>query len=120
MRDAIHALYSAGVCGNVYRLWYQLNKNTTIAVQTGAGLTDMRNTGEKMGQVTVGGALASALNLYEEVNAHFEESPAEICNGPVRIQPQSHSKMTFLGVVAVEMMHNKDMIDSKMSSKANS
>ena len=73
----------------MYRLWFQLNKITTLALQTGARLTDVRNTSETLGQGTVGRALASALNLDEEVNAHFEDSPAEICYGPVRLQSVS-------------------------------
>ena len=89
LRDALNALYSAGVCGKVYRLWYNLNKNTNISVHTGVGLTDACDTGETLGQGTVGGALASALNLDEELNAHFEDSPAEICYGSVRLQPVS-------------------------------
>ena len=89
LRDALNALYSAGVCGKVYRLWYNLNKNTKITIQTGVGLTDARDTGETLGQGTVGGALASALNLDEELNAHFEDSPAEICYGTTRLQPVS-------------------------------
>jgi hypothetical protein len=48
LRDALNALYTAGVRGKVYRLWYKLNKNTRIAVQTGAGLTEERVTGETL------------------------------------------------------------------------
>ena len=84
LRDAFNTLYSAGVQGKVYRLWYKLNQNTRIAVKTGVGLTDERDTGETLGQGTVGGALASALNIDEELNAHFEES-----HGLVRLQPLS-------------------------------
>ena len=89
LRDALNALYTAGVKGKAYRLWYKLNLNTRIAVQTGAGLTEECDTGETLGQGTVGGALASALNIDEEVNAHFETSQAEICYGSVRFQPVS-------------------------------
>ena len=71
LRDALNTLYSAGVQGKVYRLWYKLNQNTHIAVKTAVGLTDERDTGETLGQGTVGGALASALNIDEELNAHF-------------------------------------------------
>ena len=37
LRDAMNALFSAGVCGKLYRLWFKLNENTRIAVQTGVG-----------------------------------------------------------------------------------
>ena len=89
LRDALNALHTAGVCGKVYRLWYKLNQNTRIAVQTGAGLTAERDTGETLGQGTVGGALASALNIDEELNAHFESSESEVCYGSIRLQPVS-------------------------------
>ena len=89
LRDAMCALYSAGVCGKVYRLWFKLNENTRIAVKTGVGLTDERETGETLGQGTVGGALASALNIDEELDCHFEDSPVEICYGSTRLQPIS-------------------------------
>ena len=89
LRDAMCALHSAGVQGKLYRLWYKLNKNTRIAVKTGVGLSDERDTGETLGQGTVGGALASALNIDEEINAYFEDSPAEISYGSTRLQPVS-------------------------------
>ena len=89
LRDAMNALYSAGVQGKVYRLWYKLNQQTCIAVQTGVGVTETKNTGETLGQGTVGGALASALNIDEEINAHFETSQAEISYGSTRLQPLS-------------------------------
>ena len=52
LRDAMNTLHSAGVHGKAYRLWYKLNKNTRIAVKTGVGLTDERDTGETLGQGT--------------------------------------------------------------------
>ena len=85
----MNTLHSAGVHGKAYRLWYKLNKNTRIAVKTGVGLTDERDTGETLGQGTVGGALVSALNIDEEINAHFEASQAEISYGTTRFQAVS-------------------------------
>ena len=89
LRDAMCALYSAGVKGKIYRLWYKLNEKTQIAVKTGVGVTDVMDTGETLGQGTVGGALASALNIDEEINAHFKDSEAEISYGSTRLQPVS-------------------------------
>jgi hypothetical protein len=37
----------------------------------------------------VGGALASALNIDEEINTYFEDSPVEMCYGSLRLQPVS-------------------------------
>jgi hypothetical protein len=40
-------------------------------------------------QGMVGGALASALNIDEEINAYFEDSPVEISYSSTRLQPVS-------------------------------
>ena len=58
-------------------------------MKTGVGVTDVLDTGETLGQGTVGGALASALNIDEEINAHFKDSEAEISYGSTRLQPVS-------------------------------
>ena len=65
LRDAMNTLYEAGVKGKPYRLWYKLNQNTRITVKTDVGVTEERDTGETLGQGTVGGMLASALNIDE-------------------------------------------------------
>ena len=80
-------VYSAGVQGKLYRLWYKLNKNTRIALKTGVCLSDKRDM--FLGQGTDGGALASALNVYENINTYFEDSPVEISYGSTRLQPVS-------------------------------
>ena len=85
----MNALYSAGIQGKLYRLWFKLNQRTQIAVQTGVGLTERQSTGETLGQGRVGGALASSLNIDEEINAHFETSESEISYGSIRLQPLS-------------------------------
>ena len=44
-RSTEHLFSIKSVCGKAYRLWYNLNKNTKITIQTGVGLTDACNTG---------------------------------------------------------------------------
>ena len=50
LRDALSALYEPGVKGKLYRLWYELNKETDIKVKTGVGITKVRTVGETLAQ----------------------------------------------------------------------
>ena len=74
LRDAMAALYEAGVKGKLYRLWYELNKETEIKVKTGVGTTKTAMVGETVAQGSIGGGLASSLNLDVEVNNFFNGS----------------------------------------------
>jgi hypothetical protein len=44
LKDAMAALYEAGVNGKLYRLWFELNRETEIKVKTGVGMTRTANT----------------------------------------------------------------------------
>ena len=46
LKDAMDTLYSAGIKGKLYRLWYELYKDAQIRVKTGAGMTAIEATGE--------------------------------------------------------------------------
>ena len=48
--DAMHTLHKAKVKSKWYRVWYKLNANTTIEVQTGAGKTARGLAGPVTGQ----------------------------------------------------------------------
>ena len=63
LRDAMDTLYEAGVDPKLYRVWYNLNKNTVIRVKTGSGYSEWAEAGELIGQGTGGGALVSSINL---------------------------------------------------------
>ena len=39
LRDTMDTLYMAGVQGKLYRLWFELNRNTQIRVKTGVGIS---------------------------------------------------------------------------------
>ena len=80
-------LYKAGIVGKLYRLWYELNKSNRIQVLAGPGSTDKAETGENVTQGSIGGGLASALNLAVDVDTFFEGSADEVCYGNVRLQP---------------------------------
>ena len=87
LRDAMAALYSAGVIGKLYRLWYELNKETEIKVRTGAGISESAFVGETVAQGSIGGALVSSLNLDINVNNFFSGSIDEAAYADVRLQP---------------------------------
>ena len=76
--DVMNELHRNKVRGKVYRLLYLMNCNTNIQIQTPVGLTDVRNTGETLGQGTVMGAIASAVNLDNGVQDSFHLSEEEI------------------------------------------
>ena len=85
LRDAMDTLYSAGIVGKLYRLWFLLNKDTQIRVKTGFGMTDTAATGENVAQGSIGGGLISALNLDKTMSAYFSGSDNEISYGPARL-----------------------------------
>ena len=83
----MNTLYKAGVKGKLYRLWYKLNKNIKIKVRTACGTSKEADTGEGIGQGTIGGAIVSAGTLDDGVSEIFETSRDEICYGKVKINP---------------------------------
>ena len=88
LRDAMDVLYSRGTRGKLYRLLYELNKNTIVKVKTAE-----EDTGEGLGQGTNEGALISALSIDSTVNEQFQNSPYAISYG--FISSHCYFKMTL-------------------------
>ena len=65
--DVLNELHRSGVQGKLYRLLYLMNRNVRIQVQTPVGPTSKMDTGETLGQGSVEGAVASAVNLANGV-----------------------------------------------------
>ena len=80
-------IYKRGTKGKLYRLLYELNRDTIVKVKTGVGETDEGITGEGLGQGTNEGALISASSIDFTVNEHFANSPYEISYGEAPLQP---------------------------------
>ena len=78
-------LFKCGVKGKLYRLWYELYRDTQIRVKTAAGLTDLLPTGENVCQGSIGGALLSSANLDKTVTAYFARNDCELCYGDKRL-----------------------------------
>ena len=87
LSDCMNEVYRNEVRGKLYRLLYEMNKNTRISVQTPVGLTEERDTGEGVGQGTLEGAIVSAVNLDNGVQDFFHNSEYEVSYGDVRLQP---------------------------------
>ena len=52
----MNELFKCGIKGKLYRLTFNLNKDTRISVKTAVGETDYSDVGEGMGQGTIEGA----------------------------------------------------------------
>ena len=76
--DVLNELHRTGVQGKLYRLLYLMNRNVRIQVQTPVGYTEMLEMGETLGQGSVEGAVASAVNLANGVHDFFGNSEEEI------------------------------------------
>ena len=74
LRDAKDVLYQRGTRGKLYRLLYEINKDTKV--KTALGVTEKEDTGEAIGQGTNEGAMIFT------VNKHFETRFNEITNLP--------------------------------------
>ena len=63
LKDAMDTLYKCGIKGKLYRLWYEMYKDSQIRIKTASGLTDIKPTGENVTQGSIGGAILSSANL---------------------------------------------------------
>ena len=87
LKDGLNELYKSNVRGKVYKLLYELNKDTRISVRTPVGDTEQRETGEGWGQGTIEGAICSAVNLDNGVKDFFSTSEYEISYGDLALSP---------------------------------
>ena len=87
LRDVMNELYNLGIKGKIYRLIYQLNKNSVIAVKTPVGVTEECETGEGVAQGSVEGASISAASLGAGVMDMFKDSLDEVNFAGVKLGP---------------------------------
>ena len=85
--DVLGEAYRCGVKGKMYRLLYEMNKETTIKVKTPVGTSEEASVGAGLGQGTMESAVLSAVSLDKGVNDAFEDSENEMHYGEVRLQP---------------------------------
>ena len=77
-------LHEVNIYEKVDRAWYMMSKKTRISVKTGTGMTAHADVGEVIGQGTVGGALASQVNIDRGIKRYFCRSCDEIQYGTIR------------------------------------
>ena len=87
LRDGLNSIYLSGVQGNIYKLLYELNKDTQIKVNTLSGVSEISCTGENVTQGSLSAALISANNLDRGINDHFKGSSHEVSYNNIRMQP---------------------------------
>ena len=87
LADGLNEVYRNNVKGKLYKLLFELNKDTRISVRTPVGDTEWRETGEGWGQGTIEGAICSAVNLDNGVRDFFENSEYEVSYGDVPLSP---------------------------------
>ena len=79
LMDAMYTLNKvAKVNDKSYRLWYKMNENTRISVNTTAGVSRSENVTDSLGQGSMGAALVSTRNIGNAVQNIFKEPSTEI------------------------------------------
>ena len=88
IQDAILTCHKRGADPKAIRCWYNLNKDTRIRVQTGAGLSEFSHVGALVGQETLGGALVSQAVLDEGISQEFAPGGSDEMNyGDILLAP---------------------------------
>ena len=85
--DGLDELYKGKVQGKLYRLIYELNKNTRITVRTPVGDTEQEDVGETISQGSIDAGIVSSSNLSSGVEDFFSDSEFEGFYGLLRLQP---------------------------------
>ena len=100
-------LYTYGIKGKLYRLWYELYRDAQIRVKTGAGMTAVEATGENVAQGSIGGAILSSCSLDKTVTNYFSGSSAELSYATTRLQPVMFQDDTIRLVTSIEAAHRR-------------
>ena len=85
--DCMDALEKIGVNKKAARVWFKLNQNTKICVNTAVGVTDTVSIGDCVGQGSTGAGLISQANIGLGLQKHFGETVEVAQYGDIRIQP---------------------------------
>ena len=102
LKDAMDTLFSFGVRGKLYRLWYEMYRDAQIRVKTGASMTAVQTSGENVAQGSIGGAILSSCNLDKTVTNYFSGSPTELSYATTRLQPIMFQDDTIRLVTSIE------------------
>ena len=118
LMDCMDAMYNNGIKGKLYRLFYEMNRNTRIRVRTAVGTSSSEETGEGVGQGTLDGAIISACSIDNTVNNFFSKSNHEISYGDVNLQPLLFQDDIFrMCEDALSAQLGNELIDAVMETK---
>ena len=87
--DILDELHKNNIRGRMYKLIYELNKDTRVTVRTPVGDSNRIEIGEGMGQGSFEGALVSSLGLSSGVKDFFEDSETEMSYGSLNLASDS-------------------------------
>ena len=86
--DVMNEAYKSNVKGKLYRLTYELNKDTRIRVRTAVGDSDPRMSYENVTQGSLDAAILSSNGLAKGTEDFFQSSECEVVYGNVELSAQ--------------------------------
>ena len=110
LKDAMDTLYKCGIRGKLYRLWYELYRDSQIRVKTAAGTTGIKTTGENVTQGSIGGAVLSSANLDKTLTTYFSGSDCEISYGEKRLSVLSFQDDALRMCASIESIKKGNLI----------
>ena len=87
--DCFNEIYRSQVKGKVYRLLFEMNKNTRIRIKTPVGETQARDTGPIVTQGGTEGPVLSSVSVDNGLNVTFVRSEVEVKYKTLALAPQS-------------------------------
>ena len=118
LRDCMDSLYNSGIRGKLYRLIFEMNRETRIKVRTAVGVSSEESTGEGVGQGTLDGAILSACSIDYSMGQFFSKSSYEISYGGLNLQPLLYQDDIFrMCSDPFRAQIGNELIDSVMETK---
>ena len=116
--DNLDELHKGKVKGKLYRLVYEINKETNVKVRTPVGNSDVRDTKENLAQGSPEAGIISAQSLSQGVDDFFSSSESEVSYGPLRLLPQSfQDDLMRLCLDPISAQQGNDRFESLADSK---
>ena len=75
--------------GKLYRLLFEMNKNTRVRIKTPVGETQAKDTGPIITQGGVEGPVLSSVSIDNGLNVTFAQSDVEVNYKTLTLSPQS-------------------------------
>ena len=118
LQDCVDSLKEINVNNKAIRIWYQMNRDTTIKIKTPVGDTKERFVGDCVAQGTISAALVSANNLDRGLVKNFKDCENTVKYGNINILPLAYQD--DIGDVVTNVMMIKEhakRIDNLLAEK---